>query len=100
MRRVGARSGGYQRRELRSLSKRPRWPGSRRICDAVRDGIATAPQIDAATELAHAIVCASCSHPVTKEAARVARAGSHIHTRLNPGGWVWEFGCFGEASVT
>jgi hypothetical protein len=44
-------------------------------------------------------VCASCSHPVTKEAARVSRAGSHVHTRLNPGGYVWEFGCFAEADV-
>ncbi len=49
------------------------------------------------TELAHALVCAACSHAITKDEARVVRGGSHMHTRLNPFGYVWEFGCFAEA---
>jgi hypothetical protein len=50
-----------------------------------------------ATELAHALVCASCGHAITRDEARVVRGGSHLHTRLNPHGYVWEFGCFADA---
>ncbi len=61
--------------------------------------IATQPRVDTAPEtaLARVIACARCSHAITKDEARVARAGSHVHTRANPGGWVHEFGCFAEA---
>jgi hypothetical protein len=61
--------------------------------------IATRPGVEAAPETAldRVIACARCSHGITREEARVARGGSHVHTRLNPGGWVHEFGCFAEA---
>jgi hypothetical protein len=52
---------------------------------------------EAATALAHALVCARCSHAITSPEARISVNGSHIHTRLNPHGFVHEFGCFKEA---
>jgi hypothetical protein len=54
---------------------------------------------EAAPEAAEddALVCARCSHAITSEATRVSRGGAHIHTRRNPGGWVYQFGCFAEA---
>lgn len=41
--------------------------------------------------------CRRCDHGVAPPSARVARAGAHVHTRINPGGWVHSFGCFAEA---
>jgi hypothetical protein len=52
---------------------------------------------DVATAEARAIVCRRCGHAVTREEARVSRGGAHVHTRINPGGWVFELGCFAEA---
>jgi hypothetical protein len=63
--------------------------------DIVAPSPATEAEPSVATE--DAIVCAGCSRAITRAEARVARGGSHVHTRLNPHGWVWEFGCFLEA---
>lgn len=41
--------------------------------------------------------CARCDHALTRDDARVARGGAHRHTRLNPFGFVHDFGCFAPA---
>jgi hypothetical protein len=50
-----------------------------------------------ATEPERAIVCARCGHALTREEARVTQDGAHVHTRINPHGYVFELGCFAEA---
>lgn len=44
-----------------------------------------------------ALRCASCEHPITSVAERIEAGGKHLHTRINPGGWVHRFGCFRAA---
>lgn len=46
---------------------------------------------------ARSLVCARCGHAVTDDEARVSVRGKHVHTRINPGGWVHRFGCFRAA---
>ena len=41
--------------------------------------------------------CARCGHVITHERHRVAVNSRHIHTRINPHGFVFHFGCFAEA---
>ena len=41
-----------------------------------------------------AFLCAHCRHRVTREAWRVDVAGHHTHTRVNPHGYRFTFGCF------
>jgi hypothetical protein len=40
------------------------------------------------------IACARCGHAIAREEARVSRQGAHVHTRINPAGWVYRIGCF------
>lgn len=43
------------------------------------------------------IACRRCGHAITHPSAREARDGAHLHTRINPGGWVHAFACFATA---
>lgn len=43
------------------------------------------------------LCCARCGHPVTRERHRMAVHGRHAHTRVNPFGFVFHFGCFAQA---
>jgi hypothetical protein len=43
------------------------------------------------------LVCARCGHPITRERHRTAVNGRHEHTRVNPYGYVFHFGCFAQA---
>ena len=43
------------------------------------------------------LVCARCGHPITRERHRTAVNGRHAHTRVNPHGYVFHFGCFAQA---
>ncbi|HZV00250.1 MAG TPA: cereblon family protein [Planctomycetota bacterium] len=54
-------------------------------------------ETEARTAPRRVIVCGSCGHEITAEEERISRGGSHRHTRVNPGGWVYEFGCFARA---
>src|SRR5262249_32199615 len=60
---------------------------------------APAIQPDAETTIQEerAIVCAACGHSVTREKARLAVTGSHIHTFKNPSAIDYTIGCFREA---
>lgn len=40
------------------------------------------------------LCCTRCGRSITDEAARIEVGGSHTHTRMNPGGFVYRFGCF------
>ena len=44
-----------------------------------------------------ALVCAACGHEVTRAEAAFSVAGSHTHTFMNPGGFVFEIACYREA---
>jgi hypothetical protein len=44
-----------------------------------------------------AILCASCSGPVTSPACRIAVQGSYDHRFVNPAGLLFHIGCFGDA---
>ena len=46
---------------------------------------------------AEGLVCRRCGALVTTEAARIVRRDHHLHTRINPHGYVFELGCFSEA---
>lgn len=41
--------------------------------------------------------CAACRRPLTSVRERVAVQGAHEHTRTNPHGFVYRFGCFRRA---
>lgn len=43
------------------------------------------------------LCCARCGHPVTRERHRIPVSGRHTHTRVNPSGFVFHFGCFAQA---
>ena len=43
------------------------------------------------------LVCALCGVFITNDAARGSVAGAHVHTRSNPAGISFEFGCFTAA---
>lgn len=60
---------------------------------------ATQPAADPAAGVAASpdLLCAQCFHPITSESWRVAMAGSHRHVFANPGGHVFEIGCFAAA---
>jgi hypothetical protein len=53
--------------------------------------------VEPATAAKRVLICARCSHEITTEEARVVRGGAHRHSRINPKGWVHEFGCFALA---
>lgn len=61
----------------------------------------TTPAIEPTTRQApapsEALVCRRCGTLVTTEADRVARREHHLHTRINPHGFVFELGCFQDA---
>jgi hypothetical protein len=44
-----------------------------------------------------AIVCARCNYPITTASARMKMLGLHEHSQVNPGGYIWNFGCFVRA---
>jgi hypothetical protein len=44
-----------------------------------------------------ALLCRACGHPVTSEREAIETGGSHVHTRLNPAGVLFRFGCFRAA---
>ena len=62
------------------------------------------PAGDAATKVApaedRAVVCAACGHEITRASAAISVAGSHAHTFMNPGGYVFEIVCYREAPGT
>ena len=43
------------------------------------------------------ILCAACEARITLERERIAISGHHVHRFLNPGGFVFDIGCFREA---
>ena len=43
------------------------------------------------------LVCKACGHEITRAGARTAVDGSHGHVFSNPGGYVYEIGCFRTA---
>ncbi len=43
------------------------------------------------------LCCARCGHVITRERHRTTVNGRHAHTRVNPYGFVFHFGCFAEA---
>ena len=59
------------------------------------------PEVESASrradEDARAIRCRACGKAITTSAERTSVAGAHEHTRFNPGGFVFRFGCFRSA---
>jgi hypothetical protein len=43
------------------------------------------------------LCCVRCGHPITHDRHRTTVDGRHAHTRVNPYGFVFHFGCFAEA---
>jgi hypothetical protein len=43
------------------------------------------------------LCCARCGHVITHEKHRTTVNGRHVHTRVNPHGYVFHFGCFSRA---
>ncbi|MBI2993144.1 MAG: hypothetical protein HYY48_03090 [Gammaproteobacteria bacterium] len=49
------------------------------------------------TEFRKQLCCRSCGRFITDESQRIAVEGDHAHTRSNPHGVIFNFGCFAEA---
>lgn len=64
-------------------------PGAGALTVAERDGSGTDPEAP--------VRCAHCGHVVTTRREAIDVGGSHVHTRLNPGHVVFQFGCFRTA---
>ena len=45
----------------------------------------------------HALLCATCRHPITDDRLRIKVQGSHRHHCVNPAGIAFQVECFGEA---
>lgn len=43
------------------------------------------------------LVCAACRHRITGQRDRIRVKDRHEHTFVNPGGFVYHIGCFGQA---
>lgn len=43
------------------------------------------------------LCCTRCGHVITRERDRTTLNGRHTHTRVNPSGYVFHFGCFARA---
>jgi hypothetical protein len=52
---------------------------------------------EAATREERGVRCASCSHEITTERARIAVDGAHSHTFVNPQAIEFRIACFREA---
>jgi len=44
-----------------------------------------------------ALICVKCGYQIAAESDRIEVSGAHAHTRLNPAGVLFHFGCFAEA---
>ena len=60
-------------------------------------GVITREQPTRAGRGGRSLCCAACGSSITTERARIEVSGSHRHTFVNPHGFVFEIGCFGEA---
>ena len=79
-----------------------RSPGARRLKDspAAPAEATPAPQSGEKTESRDPeapLCCARCGHVITREHHRTTVNGRHTHTRVNPSGYVFHFGCFARA---
>lgn len=70
--------------ELKGTSQRARAPHT---------GGLTEYQADR-TDRGRALLCAACTLPLTSDGERIEIDGAHEHTRFNPHGYVFHFGCF------
>ena len=61
------------------------------------DGLAPKEHVSAGESDARKLCCVACGHEITEEAARIEVGGGHGHTRLNPAGVLFHFGCFARA---
>ena len=48
-------------------------------------------------EQSRALLCRTCSIPITTEKQRIEKQEKHLHTFFNPAGVVYEIGCFRNA---
>jgi hypothetical protein len=77
-------------------------PGARRLKDspAAPTEMKPASQAEVETESRTPetpLCCAHCGHVITHEHHRTTVNGRHSHTRVNPSGYVFHFGCFARA---
>jgi hypothetical protein len=43
------------------------------------------------------LLCAACEQPVTDRDEAISVDGRHDHRCVNPGGWIYDIGCFARA---
>jgi hypothetical protein len=55
------------------------------------------PDDTPATARDAALICRACGHAVTHPRHRIGVQGHHQHRFMNPGGFVYEIGCFADA---
>ena len=60
-------------------------------------GVAPLAARDPARARRRRIRCAACGHEITTADTRVSVDGAHVHTRTNPDGQTFTFGCFAAA---
>ncbi len=76
--------------EARRLKDTPTGPtGATPASQAQKDTESRAPETP--------LCCARCGHVITRERDRTTVHGRHTHTRVNPSGYVFHFGCFARA---
>lgn len=77
-------------------------PGARRLKGTPAAPAETPPAPEAGEETESRapqapLCCARCGHVITHEKHRTTVNGRHTHTRVNPHGFVFHFGCFARA---
>ncbi|HEX8437524.1 cereblon family protein [Archangium sp.] len=75
----------------------PRWLKDTPAAPAEAKPAERAEEETQAREPRAPLCCAHCGHVITHERHRTTVNGRHTHTRVNPSGFVFHFGCFAQA---
>lgn len=89
------RGGSYQESTvLDAVQTTLLFRGESEVPGAVRD---SSVKDESDSEQSRALLCRTCSIPITTEKQRIEKEGKHLHTFFNPAGIVYEIGCFRNA---
>lgn len=84
----------YEAVDLHPVTDTLLFRGESESPDTVRD---SSVEDESDDEQSRALLCRTCSTPITTAAQRIDKEGKHLHTFFNPAGIVYEIGCFRNA---
>jgi hypothetical protein len=70
------------------------------VAGRIQENVSELPKAEVinAVRGGRALSCRFCGHVVTHQREAIEVGGSHVHTRLNPSGVLFRFGCFRAAA--